>query len=173
MQVDSCQVLDRFLLFVSYSREDSSIVAPLVELLRVSGIPIFRDKDSIPPGTKWRFQIATALENCEMVIVFWCKHAAASKEVKQEYRRAIKLGKAVVPVLLDSTDMPEILAQRQAIDLRTALGAHAEAVCLIETETDWRIGSWVQILRKPSEAESQRAGEYLIKQLRNLIVSMG
>ena len=59
------------------------------------------------------------------MIVFWCDHAYSSREIKKEYRRAIKLGKAVVPILLDFTRLPKDLAQYQAIDLRPALGSHS------------------------------------------------
>jgi hypothetical protein len=170
LQANYDEVSGGFTLFVSYSRRDASIVEPLVELLRISGSSVFRDRDSIPPGTKWQLKIATALENCETVIVLWCKHAAASKEVELEYQRAIELEKSVVPILIDSTGMPDVLAQYQAIDLRKALGAH-EVVVIDGLETACRVGRASLVLRTPSDEELQRGGQSLIAQLYTLIVS--
>ena len=158
---------DDFTTFVSYSREDARIVEPMVRMLRLSGTPIFRDQDSIAPGTKWRLKIATVLENCTTVIVFWCSHAYYSKEVELEWRQAIEFEKLVVPILLDSTRMPSDLAQYQAIDLRDALGKHEEKIYVGGGEPGSLKGPWEYILRVPSDNELQNGVEYLVAQLHN------
>lgn len=150
------------MIFVSYSQRDASIVAPLVDLLRISGPPVFRDKDSIPPGTKWRQEIDAALESSKIVFVFWCRHAADSKEVETEYLRAIELGKPIVPILLDSTRLSDTLARYQAIDFREALGAHE-----VGEPPVLRAGGipGAVYLRQPSKNEFQAAAQYLITHL--------
>jgi hypothetical protein len=158
------------MVFVSYSREDACIVEPLVKLLRISsGSSVFHDIDSIPPGTKWRLEIASALEQCETVIVFWCWHAEHSKEVELEYQRAIELEKAVVPILLDSTGLPNVLAQYQAIDLRAIFGAHDTFIPPRRPDTGYDAGRYV--LHIPSVGKLQRGSHYLVAQLYNLIVT--
>lgn len=104
--------------FASYSRKDARLVVQLLGLLRAIDVSIFRDEQSIKPGRKWRVEINVALEHCQTILVFWCRHAAQSSEVRSEYERAISLGKRVVPVLIDSTALPSDLGQYQGVDLR-------------------------------------------------------
>ena len=118
-------------MFVSYSQKDSSTVGILVELLRVVGPSVFRDKDSIAPGLRWRTEIARALDTAHVVVVFWSANSAASTAVRGEYERALADKKRVVPVLLDSTPIAPSLAEYQWIDLR---GAWEEAQAKIAAE---------------------------------------
>jgi hypothetical protein len=104
--------------FVSYSRADAEIVKALVYLFAAVDVPVFRDEQSIKPGRKWRVEIDAALEQCQTILVFWCCHSSASSEVYSEYKRAILLGKRVVPVLVDDTLLPFDLGQYQGVDLR-------------------------------------------------------
>lgn len=105
-------------LFISYNREDEEIIKPLVEMLRITGAPVFQDTDSIPKGKPWKTTIVNAIAECTAMLVFWCRHAEKSQEVEKEYRQAIEQGKDVIPVILDWTSMPETLAQYQRIDMR-------------------------------------------------------
>lgn len=116
------------MIFASYSRHDAPLVRHLVALLRAVETPVFLDQDTIPAGAQWRVEIASALETCKTVLVFWCAHAAASEEVSREYRRAIALEKRVVPVLMDSVSLPEALGLFQGVDLRHAVGFSHDAL---------------------------------------------
>jgi len=104
--------------FISYSRKDALLVRQIIGLFAAVDVSVFRDEQSIKPGQKWRIGINAALEECQVVLVFWCEHAAASFEVRNEYERAIALSKRVVPVLLDQTALPPNLGQYQGVDLR-------------------------------------------------------
>lgn len=105
-------------IFVSYSRNDGEIVTPLVQMLRLGGTGIFRDTDHIRPGTRWRTVLIDAVENCQLLLLFWCHHAAQSMEVKREYLQALQQGKLLSPVLLDDTPLAGEIAEFQAIDMR-------------------------------------------------------
>lgn len=109
--------------FVSYSHADSSLVAPVVQLLRVNKSFVFRDTDNIRPGKKWRNEIARALDESNLVVVFWCDHARASDEVSKEWKAAIEQGKDLLPLLLDATPLPAELGAYQGIDFRGTVGA--------------------------------------------------
>jgi TIR domain len=113
-------------IFVSYSHLDKLLVDPIVRLLQaVPGGSVFQDCISIPPGQKWRPIIMAALLEARRVLVFWCAHANSSAEVAREYTDAIERGKAVVPVLLDSTPLPPALGEFEWVDLRElAAGLH-------------------------------------------------
>jgi hypothetical protein len=107
--------------FISYSRRNRRIVKPIVQIVRAVGATAFRDEDSIPPGKKWKVVISESIAACRTVLVFWSAAAAKSRAVKEEYRRAISLGKDVVPLRVDATPLPDELADYQWIDLRPAL----------------------------------------------------
>jgi len=105
-------------IFISYSHVDRCVVTPLTELIRVTGASTFRDEDSIPKGKRWKIVIAESLAACKTVLVFWSAAAADSKAVEKEYMDAIEKNKDVVPVLLDDTELPNLLREYQWIDLR-------------------------------------------------------
>jgi hypothetical protein len=118
--------MNEYRVFVSYSRMDVRIVVPLVQLLRVIDERVFRDLDSIPPGSLWRANLSSAIDGCQLLLVFWCRHASSSGEVETEYRQAIAQKKSVVPIILDNTNLTAELSEYQAIDLRQMLGDHQE-----------------------------------------------
>jgi hypothetical protein len=108
--------------FVSYSHADSSLVAPIVKLLRLNKSPVFQDIDGIQPGKKWRHEIDTALIKSQLVVVFWCHHADQSDEVSKEWKAAIAYKKNLLPLLFDHTPLPQELSEFQWIDFREMVG---------------------------------------------------
>jgi hypothetical protein len=67
--------------------------------------------------------VDAALESAALVVVFWCVHSAASEQVRLEYERAVALRKEILPVLIDSTPLPDVLREYQYIDFRTVVSA--------------------------------------------------
>ena len=133
---------------MSYSRHDAPLVGPLTQLLRAAGGDIFRDLDSIQPGTKWRVAISSAIDSCQTFLLFWCAHAARSQEVRSEYEQAIALDRLVVPIVLDGELLPQELAEYQAIDLTSVLGSHVmdvpglkgrERPTMLRAPQDWEL----------------------------------
>ncbi len=108
--------------FVSYSHADASLVAPVVKLLRVNQSLVFQDIDGIRVGKRWRNEIARALAESHLVVVFWCDHANRSDEVSKEWKAAIEQGKDLLPLLLDATPLPLELSAFQWIDFRGTVG---------------------------------------------------
>src|SRR5688500_14658763 len=108
--------MGKFKVFVSYSRHDHDLVAPVVQILRLNKREaVFFDRDSIPAGSKWRAAIEEAIDSAEYVVLFWCVHSCTSEEVEKEYR----LGKRLVPVQFDETPFPAAVGVFQAIDFRS------------------------------------------------------
>lgn len=107
--------------FVSYSRQDSELIGPLVGLMRTIGADTFRDLDSIPPGKRWRPAIAESIAASDLFLIFWCRHSEVSPEVRSECNQALAANITIVPALLDSTALSEDLAEFQALDLRPLL----------------------------------------------------
>lgn len=112
-------------LFTSYSRRDARQVAEIVRLLRVTGAYVFRDEDNIQPGKKWRTEISETLTSADTILVFWGRNAQASEEVRAEYEQAIKLGKDIVPILLELLALPAALAEYQYVDFSELFYPHS------------------------------------------------
>ena len=123
--------------FVFYSHADAALVAPVVKLLRVNKSLVFQDTDGIQPGKRWRDEIAKALAESDLVVVFWCDHACRSTEVSTEWKGAIEQEKDVLPLLLDTTPLPLELGQFQWIDFRGTVGANHSSIELPE-EVVWQ-----------------------------------
>jgi hypothetical protein len=104
--------------FASYSHADVEIVKPVVELMRAGGVQVFRDHDNIPLGKRWRVILEEAVDEADVTIVFWSSSAVTSAHMREEYERAVETGKDVLPVLLDSTELPAILSEFQCLDFR-------------------------------------------------------
>lgn len=103
------------IVFVSYSRKDSSQVEKAVELLEAGGADIFRDIDDIQFGDRWEDVIRAKLAEAERVLVFWSQHAQVSEWVQREWSIALSMHKRVVPILLDQTPLPTELGQFHAL----------------------------------------------------------
>jgi len=88
-------------------------------LLQALGHEVFFDIRSILPGMRWQDKLEQELAGADVIVVFWTRHAARSKWVKREYESflASKPDRAVVPVLGDTTPLPDTLAARQHADL--------------------------------------------------------
>ena len=82
--------------FISYSREDASRIAPIVKLVRaMKKNLVFHDIQNIEHGKRWEPQLLDALDQAQIVIVFWCEHAEKSDYVQKEFEIAIKDDKDV------------------------------------------------------------------------------
>jgi TIR domain len=114
--------------FVSYSRADALLVSPVVKLLRVNKSLVFQDIDAIQPGKRWQGEIARALAESNLVVVFWCTHARGSNEVSKEWHAAIEQKKDLLPLLLDTTPLPPELSEFQWIDFRGTVGANHTSI---------------------------------------------
>jgi hypothetical protein len=108
--------------FVSYSREDASLVAPVIRLLRVNTAYVFQDVDGIRPGKRWQEEIARGIAESNLVVVFWCSHASQSAAVGAEWRAALEQKKDLLPLLMDATPLPGELLEFQYIDFRGTVG---------------------------------------------------
>ena len=142
--------------FVSYSHADVSLVAPVVQLLRVNKSLVFQDVDGIQPGKRWRNEIANALSQSHLVVVFWCDHARRSDEVSKEWNAAIEQDKDLLPVLLDATPLPASLDEFQWIDFRGTVGANHSSIG--SSDDDGNSSTLSKQSRTPSKAARWLAG---------------
>jgi TIR domain len=126
--------------FISYSHEDTMLIAPVVSLIRVMRKDlVFQDYADIHPGKRWEPQLNRALEDAELIIVFWCGHSAKSGYVKKEFEYAIKSDKDVLPVLLDDCKLDNDLADYQWIDFKNIITHRADEPKITERTEDIKI----------------------------------
>ena len=103
--------------FISYASEDRERIVPIVQTIRSQRAgQVFQDYTSIVPGERWHARIVEALRQATTVVVFWCRHSAASEHVREEYQAGLDALKDMLPVLLDDTPLPDPLRAFQWID---------------------------------------------------------
>jgi hypothetical protein len=104
-------------IFISYSRRHERLVTPLVKLLTIGNRLVFQDITSIELGSKWDETIIESLSRAKTVIIIWCWHASLSEWVRKEAELATSQQKAIIPVSIDKTPLPDFLKTYQGINL--------------------------------------------------------
>jgi hypothetical protein len=111
-------IMSDYKIFLSYARADEPLVKPIVQTLRDNEIGVFQDIDSISPGEDFEQKIKACLNSAEKVYVCWCYHASRSEWVHKEVELSLLNHVQVIPLLMDSTPLPESLKSIQGIDYR-------------------------------------------------------
>lgn len=110
--------------FVSYSRRDGEVVYPMVAEVEASGREVWIDKDEIHAGGNWAGMIVRAIRNSDTFCLMCSAEAFQSDNVRREIYIADKYKRKLLPVRLDSAEMPEdfeyFLIDRQWLDLTAA-----------------------------------------------------
>lgn len=135
--------------FISYSTSDRPRVDGLVRLLELFGHKVFIDYRSIRLGRRWEDEIDRALEETDVMLVFWTRAASLSRWVKREYEHVLAHDPScpVVPVIGDETPLTARLAERQALTFFPVINELLE----IKREMAARDCSRTEIERKISE----------------------
>src|SRR5690348_15890870 len=84
----------------------------------VPSFPVWLDKRDLQPSRDWDEQIAEAIRGCESLLFVMTRDSVEDEPVcKEEWSRALKYKKLIVPLLLDAdAEAPFRLASRQHID---------------------------------------------------------
>src|SRR5437867_4721717 len=91
-----------FRVFVSYSTKDMALVRRVKSALEGAGATVFVAEYSIAPGGSLREEITAAINNCDLFVVLWSKHAASSEWVGPEIGHATGRGKRIVTFVLEA-----------------------------------------------------------------------
>lgn len=103
--------------FVSYVKDDNVSVTRLCRALTESGIDVWRDRDSIKPGTPWRDAIREAIDAGDYFLACFSRRSVSKVKsyMNEELRLAVEQlalyrpGHAwFIPVLLEDCDVPPI-----------------------------------------------------------------
>jgi hypothetical protein len=104
--------------FISYARLDTKIVGELEQILTGRGIAVWHDQHGIYGGQQWPKIIGEAIADCDVVLLLWSAHSAASHFVEFEWTTALALRKTIIPCLLDETKLPPSLAAINGLTCR-------------------------------------------------------
>jgi hypothetical protein len=102
--------------FISYANEDRDTAARLAAHLESIGWSVWWDR-RIPAGRTWRAVLENALTEMRCMIVLWSRHSVESTWVAEEAEEARRLGKTLVPVLIERVEPPIGFRAIQAADL--------------------------------------------------------
>lgn len=92
-------------IFVSYAHKNADLVFERITRLHNEGFRIWYD-EGIDPGADWSDDIANALGNATVFLVFISAASVASQNVRKEIVYAIDQRKYIVAVHLEETDLP-------------------------------------------------------------------
>src|SRR5215469_4234639 len=102
-------------IFISYAREDREKAKALAELFQQQNWSVWWDRN-IPPGRSFDEVIEEALGAAKCAVVLWSKNSVSSDWVKGEAAEALQR-KILVPVRIDSTNVPLEFRRLQTVDL--------------------------------------------------------
>lgn len=88
------------LVFLSYSRQDTSSAERLKLDLSVRGVDIWSDTD-LRAGDPWERVISNAMERAQIVLVLISRSSIKSNWVTAEWHSALATSKRVIPILLE------------------------------------------------------------------------
>jgi hypothetical protein len=117
-------------IFLLYARGDKEAVQHLYRRMVREGANVWMDRESILPGQDWQYEIRRAIHGSDLVIVclsrqFNKQGGYRHEELKIALKKAGSLpegGIFLIPVRLESCDMPEALHRWQRVDLFEAHG---------------------------------------------------
>ena len=92
-------------IFISYANEDRETAAKFAQLLESVGLRVWWDR-RIPAGRTWRSILEDALREMRCLVVLWSKNSVQSPWVTEEAEEARRLGKTIVPVLIEGVEPP-------------------------------------------------------------------
>jgi hypothetical protein len=103
-------------IFISYANEDRETAAQFAQLLESVGLRVWWDR-RIPAGRTWRSILQDALSEMRCLVVLWSRHSVESPWVTEEAEEARRLGKTIVPVLIERVEPPIGFRTIQAANL--------------------------------------------------------
>lgn len=98
-------------IFVSYSHADSERVFAEIKRFNEAGFRVWYDQ-GIKPGSEWPDEIANALENCKLFVVFMTRNSVRSSNVADEIHFVIEKKMPAIAIYLEECELPSGLMLR-------------------------------------------------------------
>ena len=104
-------------LFICYSRRDSGVVKPILNLQPDILEAAYIDLVDTLPGSDWKAEHEAAIRSAHRLILVWSQNSAKSSHVEREWKFALAHDTQIVPVFIDNTPLPPELSHINAISL--------------------------------------------------------
>ena len=96
-------------IFISHSSEDKGAARVIAGYLRRAHWTVWIDEAGIAGGKDWRGELVRALEGAWIVVLLVSLNSMRSKWVIREIEAADRLGKTIIPVVVDEAPYPDSL----------------------------------------------------------------
>jgi TIR domain-containing protein/uncharacterized protein DUF4062 len=103
-------------IFLSYSSKDREFAIWIKGEFKKDNYSLWRDGDSIEPGSAWMDQLTKALETCRIMVLVLSPDSINAKYVALEVEEFQTRGKRIFPVKARPCDIPEHLSKLQVVD---------------------------------------------------------
>lgn len=114
-------------LFISYARVDKPLVEQIIEIFREGGHDPWFDHRLLP-GQEWKQVLLKQIRECDVFAYMLSPEAVKSEWCQWEFAEAVKLGKPIIPVLLQkNTPIPVALSCYQYADFSDGITPKATA----------------------------------------------
>jgi len=102
--------------FLSYPTIEREGAKAVTEALLKAKLEIWDDSRSISPGSEWDKEIEKAISDSDVVVVLLTK--SPSPKLSLEVQLAREKGRRLIPVIIESSPVPEDVSGLKSIDLR-------------------------------------------------------
>ena len=102
------KAMQRYDVFISYSRKDLDYAVRLERILTQNGLKVFRDSSRLEIGDHVDIVIPEAHHQSAAVVVLWSEHSASSAWVYDEAISAVYNGKRYYPLMVPGFDPARI-----------------------------------------------------------------
>ncbi|NDJ77604.1 MAG: SUMF1/EgtB/PvdO family nonheme iron enzyme [Chloroflexi bacterium] len=108
-------------LFISYAHSDIAMVRSLADILQRGGHDPWYDHRLLP-GQHWKTVLHESIQQCDAFVYLLSPESVASEWCQWELAEAVKLGKPVVPILIQAgTPLEPPLSELQYADFSTGM----------------------------------------------------
>jgi hypothetical protein len=110
--------------FISHNAADKETARLLASRLVERGVDVWFDEWQLRPGDSITGGIETGIGECAAFVILWSSSAKASRWVGTELRAALRRrvddeALRVIPILIDDTPLPTLVADYRGFQLRT------------------------------------------------------
>src|SRR2546422_9116633 len=106
--------------FISHSSKDKVTAVRLAKDLKKAKTRVWVDKAKLKAGDPLVERLQEAIKQSQNLVLLWSKPASESFYVKAEWLAAYHLRKAIIPCLVDDTDLPPFLLDFIRCDFRAS-----------------------------------------------------
>jgi len=100
--------------FISYAAKDRERVMDLVKRLRGAGVSVWIDQAGIDVATMWSREIVGAIRECKLMLLSISPNSTESENVVKEVALASERKKTIIPVYLQSAEIPDTMEYQLA-----------------------------------------------------------